>query len=568
MSAVAARGAPFRPLVVVPTKDNEGSIRDVVEGCLQHCPDVLVLDDGCTDGTVAQARLARGPDGQQARVHSHPVNRGKGAALATALELAHADGFTHLVSIDADGQHLPEELPRFFAAARKDPWAIIVGVRDMEGAPGSSMFGRNFSNFWIRVETGHRVGDSQSGFRVYPVQPVRSLGLRPGRYEWEVEVLVRGLWNGIAVRDLPCRVIYPSPEERVSSFRPWADNTRISLLNTRLVATRILWPPYWSNPVPEPGGPWQGQHRGRTAGWRLFLGLVRLLGRRAGHLAMLPMAAFYVLVAGDARRGLDAYLRRRFPDAGPLRRFADAFRVFHAFACSLVDRFHLLLRGPTAFRIQREGTADLEALPPGQGAIFLSAHLGNADLAGAAASGGRVSGAAHRDVAIAQYASPDDPYVQLLRDFEGRPGVPRIIALNAGDATGSLDLLRELRDGAIIALKADRHQGGRTAAVPLLGGPVAIATGPFLLAALSGAPLFVLGCFAEEGGYRVVASPAWRLAFTSRAGRDADLRRWAADYAALLEQWATRWPRQWFNFHDLWADAAAAPDAAPGEAQG
>jgi len=566
---VERSGGRFRPLVVVPTKDNEASIEAVVTGCLEHCADVLVVDDGCADHTVERAARARGPRGEQAVIVHHAVNLGKGAALATAIDHAAAHGFTHVVAIDADGQHLPEELPRFFDAARRDPWAIIVGARDMAGAPGSSLFGRNFSNFWIFVETGHRVADSQCGFRVYPVAPVRSLRLRPGRYEWEVEVLVRGLWNGIAVRDLPCRVYYPDPEERVSSFRPWADNTRISLLNTKLVAMRILWPPHWINRVPEPGGTWQGQHRGRTGGWAFLLMLVRLLGRRAGHLLMWPMAVFYMLMARAPRQGVGAYLDRRMPGLSGPTRALRTLQVFHAFACSLVDRFHLLLRGPAAFRFEREGTDDLQSLPADQGAIFLTAHLGNADLAGAAASTGRLSQDTPRDVAIAQYASPDDPYLALLARFAGKPGVPRVVALNAADSMASLSLARLLRDGSIVALKADRAAGGRTARVSLLGGDVEIATGPFLLAALSGAPLFVLGCFSEGDGYRLVAEPAWRLRFTSRKTRDDDLERWAADYAAVLERWSARWPLQWFNFHDPWAGVAAAvADAATDAASG
>ncbi|MBW2258685.1 MAG: glycosyltransferase family 2 protein, partial [Deltaproteobacteria bacterium] len=150
----------MKPLIVIPSKDNAATIVEVAAGCLVHCPDVLVVDDGSSDGTGDAARAVDG-----VVVLTHPENRGKGAALATGLGYAHAHGFTHLVAIDADGQHLFEELPRFLEAARADPHAIHVGCREMDGAPGSSRFGRRFSNFWIWVETGHRVGDSQSGYR-------------------------------------------------------------------------------------------------------------------------------------------------------------------------------------------------------------------------------------------------------------------------------------------------------------------------------------------------------------------------------------------------------------------
>ncbi len=536
----------FRPVVVIPSKDNAATIGQVAAGCLDHAVPVVVVDDGSVDGTGDAARAVAG-----VTVLVHHRNLGKGAALSTAFQHAWSQGHSHAICLDADGQHEPADLPAFLEAARRDPWAIFVGVRDLSTAPGSSQFGRRFSNWWTWVETGHRLADTQSGFRCYPLEPTLGLGLGDGRYEWEVEVLVRSIWGGVAVRDLPCRVFYPPESERVSSFRPFWDNLRISLLNTRLVATRLLWPPTWINRVPPPGGEWRGQHLGRLWGWTFFLALIRLTGRWPTYLAMLPMSLFYLVFARPHRLGVLAYLRRAQAAGLPVRAgLWDAWRVFHGFACSLVDRFALLVRGPGDFRILHEGTAPAKRVLTERGAIFLSAHLGNPDLGATALQTQEYQ----RPVNVLQYTAGDDPYALLLRRYLG-DSAPRIISLNAGQELASLEALRALRRGEILAIKGDRAVDERAVEVDLLGGRVRLPTGPFLLAAISRAPLFLLGCFKEgHSDYRVIASEPWELRFTSRAAREADLARWTQRFAATLESWARRYPRQWYNFYDPWGD--------------
>ncbi len=537
----------FRPVVVIPSKDNAPTVGDVAAACHAQGVDVIVVDDGSVDGTGDVAR-----DVQGVTVLAHAVNMGKGAALNTAFHHAWRQGYTHAICLDADGQHDPADLPRFVEACRADPWAIHAGVRDMSTAPGRSQFGMKFSNWWTWVETGHRLGDTQCGFRAYPLEPVLSLGLGDGRYEWEVEVLVRSLWRGVAVRDLDCRVFYPPEEERVSSFRPFWDNARISLLNTRLVVLRILWPGHWINRVPPRGGEWRGRHLGTVWGWSFFLGMIRVFGRRPTHAAMLVMSGFYLVFARSHRDGVLAYLRRARAVGLPVRSgWLDAWRIFHRFACAIVDRFVLLAHGPEAFTVVHEDTARAKLELETQGAIFLTAHLGNPDLGATALQTVEFQ----RPVNILQFTSGDDPYMVLLRRYLKGDQAPRIISLNAGDELASLEVIRALRRGEIVAIKGDRVVDERVAVVDLLGGRVRLPTGPFLLAAISRAPLFVLGCFHEgKGTYRVIAGEPWRLRFTSRDGRQADLERWAQRYAAQLEAWARRYPRQWYNFHDPWSE--------------
>lgn len=225
--------------VVVPVYNHGSTLREVVQGVLAVHPDVLVLDDGSTDqGLESISELP-------VRIHAHPANQGKGVAIRTAAGIAASLDATHIVTIDADGQHDPLDLPLFLTAIQQDPLAVIVGVRDFETAnvPGISRFGRNFSNFWLRVQTGRKLRDTQSGFRAYPVALFSHLNFTENRYSFEVEVLVRSAWAGFELLEVPVAVHYPPREKRISHFRKFVDNVRISWLNTRLTLRSMLpWP--------------------------------------------------------------------------------------------------------------------------------------------------------------------------------------------------------------------------------------------------------------------------------------------------------------------------------------
>ena len=229
-----------RVLVAVPVYNHASTLRAVVLGLLERHPHVLVVDDGSDD--LEPKVLA----GLPVRMVRHGRNRGKGAAIRTAALEARRQGMSHIVTIDADGQHDPADLPLFLEAVAADPLAVIVGARDFntENVPGSSRFGRAFSNFWLRVQTGVILSDVQSGYRAYPLIVLENLRCTENRYSFEVEVLVRAAWAGFRLREVNIRVHYPPKGERVSHFRAFMDNARISLLNTRLTIRAVMPVPH------------------------------------------------------------------------------------------------------------------------------------------------------------------------------------------------------------------------------------------------------------------------------------------------------------------------------------
>ncbi|MGD9332110.1 MAG: glycosyltransferase family 2 protein [Desulfobacterales bacterium] len=243
----AATGAPAgkdnhrrtRFAVVIPVYNHALNIEKVARQALKLGYPVIVVDDGSTDQTREIVRRIPG-------IHRlrHAVNVGKGAALQTGFEAAAAmAGWA--ITIDADGQHRPEEAVRLAAAAQDGPRAIVLGRREgmiHRQVPWTSRFGRGFSNFWVRAAGGGSLTDSQSGFRVYPLPEVFALKVKARRFQFEVEVLAKAGWLGLPVREVPVSVDYHPGAPRVSHFRPFIDFCRNTGTFARLIFQRVVVP--------------------------------------------------------------------------------------------------------------------------------------------------------------------------------------------------------------------------------------------------------------------------------------------------------------------------------------
>lgn len=227
--------------VLIPTYNNAKTIEAVILSTLEYCDEVIVVNDGCTDQT--KDILARYP---KLTVVTHPVNKGKGVGLRNGFNKAVELGFDYVISIDSDGQHFPKDFITFLNKVEESPGSLIIGARNMtvENVPNKSTFGNKFSNFWFWAETGISLPDTQSGYRLYPVQRLKKIWLFTTKFELEIEVIVKAAWRGIPVVSIPVSVYYAPQGERVSHFKPSVDSTRISFLNTYLVILAALfWRP-------------------------------------------------------------------------------------------------------------------------------------------------------------------------------------------------------------------------------------------------------------------------------------------------------------------------------------
>ena len=231
-------------LLVIPVYNHEITLATVISQAQNTGWDILVVDDG-SDQILNAARLG-------CHVLHHTTNQGKGAAILSGARYARTNDYPYILSLDADGQHHPEEALKLLDKVRPDQPGLIIGARNMTGenVPSASIFGMKFSNFWIRLETGLNLPDTQSGMRLYPVKELLSLSFTTCHYDFEIESLVRLAWAGIQIKSVDTQVTYPEKEQRISHFKQVTDNSRLSILHTKLVL-RSLWPVKHKQLVPE-----------------------------------------------------------------------------------------------------------------------------------------------------------------------------------------------------------------------------------------------------------------------------------------------------------------------------
>jgi glycosyltransferase involved in cell wall biosynthesis len=221
-----------RACVIVPALDAEDAIGDVVDGLTRAIPEcagaIFVVDDGSADATARIAREHGATVVSSSGSSATPVNRGKGAALRAGFDVARARGMSVALTVDADGQHPPEEARRGLFATESES-AFVLGVRDhsRDGAPRANRFSNGISNWFLSRFAGRPLHDTQCGLRRYPIEQTLALGAAGEGYDFEAEAVLRAIWSGLDVIEEPVRVVYP--EERKTHFRIGRDVRRIIL---------------------------------------------------------------------------------------------------------------------------------------------------------------------------------------------------------------------------------------------------------------------------------------------------------------------------------------------------
>lgn len=225
-----------KTVVVVPTYNNPKTIKDVASDVLKHGYELIIVDDG-SDEKIENLFL----ESEKESIYfvRHDVNMGKGQAITSGVKKAKELGFSYAVSMDGDRQHLASEVQKVVDVYKDGE--IVIGARnfDLDHVPNGSKFGRWFSDFWARWDTGHNITDSLSGFRIYPIS-ILDLDIKTSRYDWEMEVLVRHADSGGVISETYIECYYPTPQERVSHFRKFGDTMAIVWVHIQILPFK--WP--------------------------------------------------------------------------------------------------------------------------------------------------------------------------------------------------------------------------------------------------------------------------------------------------------------------------------------
>lgn len=557
----------FSPCIVIPIYNHGRTIKATVNQLVPYQYPIFIVDDGSDSDTQdVLADLAKSC--ALVTLYRLPKNRGKGAAVVHGLMQAYAKGFTHGLQIDADGQHAVQDVARFMEAGKCSPESVILGkpIYD-DTVPKSRLYGRYVTHVFVWLETlSFEIKDSMCGFRLYPLASLERLldhTQLPERMDFDTAAAVRLAWQGVRFVNVETRVVYP--EDGISHFHLWHDNVRITKMHTRLCFGMV-----WRLPLllarkltsfsgmsasaesasKVPSAHWSHcSERGSGVGMALLLASYRWLGKPVARLMLYPIVFYFFVANKAARQSSRLYLDRLLKittKPTPYGAWAT-FRHMLAFARSALDKFSAWIGDIPANRVTLHGLEHL-SFSGQQGALIVSAHLGNIEMARALAVKRKLT------INAVVYTEHAQRFNTFLAKSSADFGVNLLQVSQFGPDTAVI-LKEKIEQGEMVVIMGDRTppaENGRVVTVDFLGYPAEFAQGPWILASLLDCPIYLMFCFSGQQEHNIFLEPFSERIILPRKERQRYVAEYAQRYARRLEAYCKEYPLQWFNFFNFW----------------
>lgn len=551
----------FNPCAVIPSRNHHLRIHGIVSRIRELNLPVILIDDA-SSSPAREILASLTDDFQGVTVMRNDSNEGKGGAVLRGIEEAARRGFSHVLQIDADGQHDLASLPRLLELSQRYPHAVISGAPIFSGNAGRGRrVARWLTHIWVWIETlSFQIRDAMCGFRVYPVGQVLAVASEEklGRWmDFDPEILVRLFWRGVPIINTPVAVQYL--EDNVSNFDLVQDNLRVTKMHTRLFFTMLTrLPRILRNRPPRiraHGDHWsRHEERGLYLGLRIVAAIYQLLGRRICLISMAPVVLYFYLTGSRQRRASMDYLARIGVRLERPRGYLWWLSLKHFFEFSgmLLDRFSAWIGdvGADSIVLPDDDVID-RLIEQRQGVIALCSHLGNIELSRALAR----TKHAKLEINILVHTKHAQRFNQLMQKLSPDATIKVIQVSEIGPDT-VIDLQAKLDRGEWVVIAADRTaiaSYGHYSMASFLGEPAPFPHGPYILASLLKCPVYLLFCLREGRQYHLHFELFSDRIHLSRGHRAGDLEAIIKRYAGRLEAYCLGAPLQWMNFYDFWA---------------